>query len=126
MRGARRRGAAALAHGARCERNLVRVRGGLLVGIRGAEENQLTGYLRAQAQAAYEIVDAHLAGRRFMVGDAPTVADISMAGYLYYNEDARFDRSQFANVQAWAGRISELPRWQHPYELMPRAIREGN
>jgi glutathione S-transferase len=30
------------------------------------------------------------------------------------------DRTQeFPNVEAWAARIQALPRWKHPYELMP-------
>lgn len=94
-----------------------------MVGIRGAEESMLTAYLRSQAQIAYEIVEKHLSGREFMVGGAATIADVSMVGYLYYDEDARFDRLQFPNIRAWARRISELPGWVHPYELMPRAIR---
>ncbi len=92
-----------------------------MVAMRGAEESALTAHLRQQAQAAYEIVDRHLADREFMVGDAPTIADISMAGYLYYDEDARFERSGFRHLQDWAARISALPGWEHPYRLMPRA-----
>lgn len=95
-----------------------------LVGLRGGEESALTAYLRAQAEAAYDVVEQHLSERDFMVGDTPTIADISMVGYLYYDEDARFDRSKFSNIQNWAARISQLPGWKHPYDLMPRAIRE--
>jgi glutathione S-transferase len=46
-----------------------------------------------------------------------------MAGYLYYDEETRFDRTIFTNIQRWAKRIAELPGWAHPYDLMPRAIR---
>lgn len=92
-----------------------------MVAMRGAQESVLTEHLRKQAQAAYEIVDRHLATRDFMVGDTPTIADISMAGYLYYDEDAGFDRSRFRHIQDWAGRIRALPGWEHPYRLMPRA-----
>ena len=95
-----------------------------MVGIRGVEESVLTAFLRAQAQSSFEIVDAHLQGRDFMVGSSPTIVDISMVGYLYYDEDARFDRTQFPNIQAWVERIAALPGWKHPYDLMPRAIRQ--
>lgn len=96
-----------------------------MVGLRGAEESMLTTHLRGQARAAYELVDAHLSSREFMVGNAPTIADISMAGYIYYDEDARFDRTGFTNIQAWAKRISALPGWAPPYQLMPRALRKN-
>ena len=56
-----------------------------------------------------------------MLGDRPTIADFSMAGYLYYGEETGFDRSPFTNVEAWAKRIAALPGWKHPYDLMPRA-----
>ena len=95
-----------------------------MIGIRGAEESALTTFLRTQAQSSFEIVDAHLAERDFMVGTKPTIVDISMVGYLYYDEDARFDRSQFRHIEAWKKRIANLPGWKHPYELMPRAIKK--
>lgn len=95
-----------------------------MIGLRGGGESVLTAHLRAQAQAAYEIVDAHLAEREYVVGTSPTIADISMAGYLYYEEDARFDRTRFLNIARWADRIKRLPGWKHPYDLMPRAIRK--
>ena len=95
-----------------------------MIGIRGAEESALTTFLRTQAQSSFEIVDAHLAERDFMVGTKPTIVDISMVGYLYYDEDARFDRSQFRHIEAWKERIANLPGWKHPYELMPRAIKK--
>ncbi|WP_444811005.1 glutathione binding-like protein [Stenotrophomonas sp. LC732] len=63
-----------------------------------------------------------MASRTFIVGSAPTIADISMVGYLYYDEETRFDRTSFTNIQSWAKRIAELPGWAHPYDLMPRAI----
>jgi glutathione S-transferase len=94
-----------------------------LVGLRGGQESPLTTHLRAQADSAYRVVDTHLASREFIVGSAPTIADISMAGYLYYDEETRFDRTIFTNIQRWAKRIAELPGWAHPYDLMPRAIR---
>lgn len=93
-----------------------------LVGLRAGQESQLTTHLRAQADTAYRVVDAHLASRKFIVGSAPTIADISMVGYLYYDEETGFDRTIFTNIQSWAKRIAELPGWAHPYDLMPRAI----
>ena len=94
-----------------------------MIGLRGLDESPITEHLRAQATSAYEVVNAHLQGRSFMVGDAPTIADISMAGYLYYEEETRFDRTRFLNIQKWASRMSKLPGWKHPYDLMPRAMR---
>jgi glutathione S-transferase len=93
-----------------------------MIGIRGVEESPLTEFLRAQAQSAFEIVDEHLANRDFVLGSYPSIVDISMVGYQYYDEESRFDRSRFRNIEGWKGRLKSLPNWRHPYDLMPRAI----
>jgi len=50
----------------------------------------------------------------------PTIADFSLAGYQYYDEETSIDRAAFPNLLAWTQRIAQLPGWKHPYELMPR------
>ena len=65
------------------------------------------------------VLDAHLSGRRFAVGDAPTIADLSMCGYLYWFDEFGIDQGTFPAVGAWLQRIRALPGWVHPYELMP-------
>jgi len=91
-----------------------------MVGIQKAGDPAVIEFLKGRAQGAYAIVDKHLAGKAFMLGERPTIVDISMAGYLYYLEETGFDRSVFKNVEAWVKRISALPGWKAPYELMPR------
>jgi len=81
----------------------------------------VTEFLRTRALAAFAIVEKHLAARPFMTGSAPTIADISMVGYLYYPEETGIDRTVFLNIEAWTKRIAALPGWKHPYDLMPRA-----
>ena len=90
------------------------------VGIQKSGDPAVIEFLKARVKANYAIVDKHLAGRAFMLGDRPTIADFSMAGYIYYDEETGFDRSPFANVEDWAKRIAALPGWKHPYALMPR------
>lgn len=70
-------------------------------------------------QAAYGVLDAHLAERDFIVGDGPTNADFSCCGYLYYPEPFGFERKDWANIDRWLGNIEGLPGWKHPYDLMP-------
>src|SRR5499426_3741474 len=92
-----------------------------LVGLQKTGETPVTEFLRTRALAAFGIVEKHLATRPFMVGDAPTIADISMVGYLYYPEETGIDRKAFPNIEAWTKRIAALPGWKNPYDLMPRA-----
>jgi glutathione S-transferase len=91
-----------------------------LVGLQKTGETPVTEFLRARALAAFGIVEKHLADRPFVIGESPTIADLSMVGYLYYPEDTGIDRSAFPNIAAWTKRIAALPGWQHPYDLMPR------
>jgi glutathione S-transferase len=73
-----------------------------------------------RAQAAWSVLDAHLAGRTFVVGDRITTADLSLCGYLFFDDEIGVDWSaSHPNVAAWLARIREEPRWRHPYELMP-------
>jgi glutathione S-transferase len=71
---------------------------------------------------AFALVEKHLAGRDFIVGDRPTIADISMVGYLYFPEETGIDRGKFPGINGWAGRIAALPGWAHPYDLMRRGF----
>ena len=77
-------------------------------------------FMRGRAESSFAIVDKHLADRSFMLGERPTIADFSLAGYQYYEEETGIDRNAFPNLLAWTRRIAELPGWKHPYELMPR------
>ncbi len=70
-------------------------------------------------KAAYEVLNAHLEGRDWIVGDSITNADLSCCGYLYYPEPFGFDRAEWPNIDAWLTRISDQPGWKHPYDLMP-------
>ena len=56
-----------------------------------------------------------------MLGDRPTIADLSLVAYLYYPADEfGFDiAAQHKNIAAWLDRIKALPGWKHPYDLMP-------
>jgi glutathione S-transferase len=83
-------------------------------------ESDVTRFLRERARAAYQIVDAHLAKTPFMVGGRLTIADLSLAGYVYMPEDTGLALSEFRHVEAWKARIQEVPGWKHPYDLMPR------
>jgi len=93
-----------------------------LVGIQNSGEAAVIEFLRGRVLGAFGIVERHLATRAFMLGDAPSIADISLVGYHYYEEATTIDMQAFPNIIAWQQRIAALPGWKHPYELMPRGL----
>ena len=76
-------------------------------------------FAKGRLKAAYAVLNAHLEGRDWIVGDGITNADISACGYLYYPEPFGFDRKDWPHIDAWLDRIAALPGWKHPYDLMP-------
>ena len=78
-------------------------------------------FLKGRIDNALGILDKRLAGRPYVLGATPTIADISLVAYLYYPaEEFGFDiAAEHKNIAAWLDRIKALPGWAHPYDLMP-------
>ncbi len=83
------------------------------------QPKEVIAFNLGRLQAAYAVLDAHLAGRDWIVGDGITNADLTCCGYLYYPEPFGFDRAEFPNIDAWLTRLSATPGWKSPYDLMP-------
>ncbi len=83
-------------------------------------ETPVTEFLRGRAEAAMQIVDKHLVAHDFMAVDRLTVADLSLAGYMFYDGELGVDLAGYPNILKWRDRISALPGWKGPYDLMPR------
>jgi glutathione S-transferase len=79
-------------------------------------------FLQGRLKATYTILNDHLATRDWIVGDGPTIADLSCCGYLYFPEPYGFTRADWPHVDRWLDRISALPGWTHPYDLLTRAF----
>ena len=78
-------------------------------------------FLKSRLDNTLGILDKRLAKGDFVVGADPTIADLSLVGYLYYPaEEFGFDiAGTHKNIAAWLGRIRALPGWAYPYDLMP-------
>jgi glutathione S-transferase len=79
-------------------------------------EGRLTPQQRAQIPAkriagedALSLMDNHLAGRAWFVGDACTLADISLYAYTHVAEAGGFRLADHKNVCAWLARVATLP-----------------
>jgi len=82
-------------------------------------ETDVTAFLEGRCKAAYAILDKHLEGRTFVVGDNATIADLSLCGYLYWPDEIGIDFTPYSNIASWLGNIKALPGWKAPYDLMP-------
>lgn len=82
-------------------------------------EPAVLDFLSMRSNAAFKILDAHLSERQFTIGNRPTIADLSMCGYLYYTDEIGIDLNNYSNVVRWLKDIKALDGWVHPYELMP-------
>jgi glutathione S-transferase len=78
-------------------------------------------WLKGRIDNAFGIVERHLANREWIVGREPTIADLSLCGYVYYPADeSGYDiPKQYPAMARWLERIKTLPGWKHPYELLP-------
>jgi glutathione S-transferase len=78
-------------------------------------------FLKGRIDNALGIVDKRLAKAPYLLGERPTIADVSMVGYFYYPpEEFGFDIAKdYPAIGSWLGRIKALPGWAHPYDLMP-------
>ena len=82
----------------------------------------VNAFMAMRLASALKVLEAQLEGRDWLAGDEITIADIACSGYLFYDEDFAFDRTQYPNINAWLDRIAATPGWKHPYDLMPRAF----
>ncbi|MEL6225451.1 MAG: glutathione S-transferase [Pseudomonadota bacterium] len=86
-----------------------------------APDPAVLAFLKGRFEPALNVVEGHLANRAFILGDWPTIADFSFAGYAFFPEaETGFDFDDVApNFAAWKRRMAALAGWQDPYDLMP-------
>ncbi|MDM5177737.1 glutathione S-transferase family protein [Massilia sp. DJPM01] len=59
------------------------------------------------------VLDAHLAQRDWLVGEAVSLADIAVVAPLMYLEQARLPLGDFPNLMRWFDRIRQLDLWKN-------------
>ena len=96
------------------------IRAGFMKG--GEESLELCA---ANAASALKILDRHLAGKNWIVGEGLTVADIDIYGVMAYASEAAVDLAPYANVTAWVKRFEALPGFKAPKDLLPLQSREA-
>ena len=64
---------------------------------------------RKLGNEALQLMDRHLAGREWFVGDAISLADICLFAYTHVADEADFDLALYPNVIEWMERIMGDP-----------------
>ena len=66
---------------------------------------------RTVGNAALKLMDDHLNGREWFIGNSISLADICLYAYTHVAGDAEFDLSRYPQVVEWIGRIEADPRY---------------
>lgn len=90
--------------------NIIRREFGMGDPDRQAIEEAL-GYVHRYAA----VLNTHLSGRKYLVGDALTLADFVVATTLPYAEEAQIPIAEFTEVERWHARLMEQPAWSQPF-----------
>lgn len=85
----------------------------------------ILGIAKPDAQAVSEslryfrtyaaILDSHLEGCSYVVGDSWTVADFALGITLPYAEAAHIPLAEFPAIARWHERLNEIPAWREPF-----------
>jgi glutathione S-transferase len=71
------------------------------------------------------LLDAHLARRDFFVGNAYSVADTGIYGYVHVADEAGLDLEPYAALRAWLERVQEQPGYMNDLEPYPSNAHAG-
>ena len=81
-------------------------------------EDRLSDVQRAQlpikreaGNAALKLMDEHLAGREYFVGDRISLADICLFAYTHVAGDADFPLDAYRHVSEWIERVEKQPNF---------------
>ena len=78
-------------------------------------------FLAGRVDNAFGIVEKHLSTHDYIVGSQPTIADMSLCGYLYFPvEESGYDIARsYPAMAKWLDRLKALPGWKPPYQMLP-------
>lgn len=62
-----------------------------------------------RAHEILSVIEAQLAGRNFIAGLSPTVADVALYSYIARAPEGNVDVLGYPNLRAWLARIESLP-----------------
>jgi glutathione S-transferase len=103
--------------------NIYRSRG-MRIGLRSMSFDTAAMYFN-EGNVALKVLDDHLAGREWVVGKGPTIADIDLYGVIAYAKVGGFNLAQYAGISAWITRFTALKGFGAPEQVLPRESRKA-
>jgi glutathione S-transferase len=76
----------------------------------------------ADFRACAEVLAAHLQGRKFVLGERLTLADLVLATALPWTEAAHLPLDDWPVLRSWYSAIESLDGWRRPYPDAPSAF----
>jgi glutathione S-transferase len=61
---------------------------------------------------AAAVLDTQLRGRRYVTGDALTVADFALGGALVHADASKLPIANYGEIRRWLGNLTALPGWR--------------
>ena len=90
------------------EPNIATVRFWLHAGLAKGREQAIADKRKA-GYAALGVMQGRLDGRRYLVGERYSIADIALYAYTHVAEEGEFDLGPFPAVRAWLARVAAEP-----------------
>jgi glutathione S-transferase len=83
-----------------------------------AEIEEATGFFKRFAG----VLDDHLEGRRYVVGERLTIADFGLAAFLPHAEEAQLPLEGCGEVRRWYDAMTEIEAWREPWPAPAPAV----
>jgi len=89
------------------------------------EDPWAIAFANASIRKHSAVLDAHLKGRRFVVGDRVTLADFDLAAPFSHLPRTQAPFGEFPNLMAWHQRLlDEVPAWRTTRDQLEARIQE--
>jgi glutathione S-transferase len=81
--------------------------------------------MRQAGASCLNVLESHLSGRTFLVGERYTIADLCVYAYVHVAGDATLDLADYPAVSAWIGRVEATPGFVDDLQPIPPDTRFG-
>jgi glutathione S-transferase len=61
--------------------------------------------------AALDVLEEGVRGRKYLVADRYSLADIALFAYTHVAHEGGFDLAPYPNIRTWCDRVASQPRW---------------